>query len=116
MSIRRSLPFRSRVSIGLVSFGAVLTLVGLTACSSGRDHEATVTTTIATPTSVIKYTDDNGVTRMTIKEGSPRTPGSEHPHVEIRNPEGERTDPFGNSVTRKSPDNHTPIDWDLPPR
>lgn len=59
-----------------------------------------------------KYVDDNGVVRLTIKEGSPRAPGSGDPHVEIRDEHGQRTDPFGNPVSRKSPDNHTPIDWD----
>jgi hypothetical protein len=62
----------------------------------------------------IKYTDQNGVIRITLKKGSGRTPGSENPHVEIRNSDGLRTDPFGNPVTRKSPGNHTSIDWDLP--
>ena len=62
----------------------------------------------------IKYTDSNGFVRVTIKRGSGRAPGSENPHVEIRNSDGQRTDPFGNPVTRKSPGNHTPIDWDLP--
>lgn len=59
-----------------------------------------------------KYVDDNGVRRLIIKKGSPRTPGSEHPHVEIRDENGQRTDPFGNPVTRKDPGNHIPIDWD----
>jgi hypothetical protein len=59
-----------------------------------------------------KYVDENGVTRLTIKEGSPRAPGSGQPHVEIRDEQGQRTDPFGNPVSRKSPGNHTPIDWD----
>ncbi|MGV9723217.1 WXG100-like domain-containing protein [Nocardia beijingensis] len=62
----------------------------------------------------IKYTDENGIVRITIKRGSGRTPGSESPHVEIRDATGQRTDPYGNPVTRKSPDNHTPIDMDLP--
>ncbi|MFI1914954.1 hypothetical protein [Nocardia sp. NPDC020380] len=61
----------------------------------------------------VKYSDENGVVRMTIKQGSSRAPGSEKPHVEIRDADGQRTDPFGNAVTRKSPANHTPIDWDL---
>lgn len=65
-----------------------------------------------TPGGPAKYVDENGVVRMTIKEGSPRTPGSEHPHVEFRDPSGQRVDPFGNPVTRKSPENHTPIEWD----
>ena len=66
-----------------------------------------------TPDGPVKYTDDNGVVRMTIKKGSPRAPGSGDPHVEIRNGDGVRTDPYGNPVTRKSPGNHTPITWDL---
>jgi hypothetical protein len=32
----------------------------------------------------IKYFDENGVPRVTIKRGSARTPGSENPHVELR--------------------------------
>ncbi|MBC6447148.1 putative T7SS-secreted protein [Actinokineospora xionganensis] len=59
-----------------------------------------------------KYVDDNGVTRLTIKEGSPRAPGSANPHIEIRDENGQRTDANGNPVTRKSPGNHTPIEWD----
>lgn len=66
-----------------------------------------------TPNGPPKYVDENGVVRLTIKQGSPRTPGSESPHVEVRNAKGQRTDPFGNPVTRTSPDNHTPIEWDL---
>lgn len=66
-----------------------------------------------TPNGPVKYTDDNGVVRMTIKQGSPRAPGSGSPHVELRNGDGVRTDPYGNPVTRKSPANHTPITWDL---
>jgi hypothetical protein len=65
-----------------------------------------------TPTGPPKYIDENGVVRMTIKQGSPRTPGSEHPHVELRDASGQRIDPFGNPVTRHSPENHTPIEWD----
>ncbi|MGP3959114.1 PrsW family glutamic-type intramembrane protease [Nonomuraea sp. 3N208] len=66
-----------------------------------------------TPNGPPKYVDENGIVRLTIKQGSPRTPGSETPHVEVRNARGQRTDPFGNPVTRTSPDNHTPIEWDL---
>ncbi|KAA8886645.1 hypothetical protein F3087_23000 [Nocardia colli] len=62
----------------------------------------------------LKYTDENGIVRITIKKGSDRAPGSGDPHVEIRDSTGQRTDPYGNPVTRKSPDNHTSIDWDLP--
>ncbi|WP_226862913.1 WXG100-like domain-containing protein [Mycolicibacterium baixiangningiae] len=59
-----------------------------------------------------KYVDENGIVRMTIKEGSPRTPGSEAPHVELRDATGQRIDPNGNPVTRRSEGNHTPIEWD----
>jgi hypothetical protein len=38
-----------------------------------------------TATGPIKYTDANGVVRVTIKKGSPRAPGSGSPHVEMRN-------------------------------
>jgi hypothetical protein len=41
----------------------------------------------------IKYTDERGINRLTIKKGSARTPGSENPHVEVRSPQGERYDP-----------------------
>ncbi|WP_204903116.1 hypothetical protein, partial [Pseudomonas syringae] len=61
----------------------------------------------------LKYVDENGIPRMTIKQGSSRAPGSADPHVEFKDATGQRTDAFGNSVTRKSPDNHTPIDFDL---
>ena len=60
----------------------------------------------------IKYVDENGVVRLTIKQGSPRAPGSASPHVEIRNAAGVRVDAYGNPVTRKSAGNHTPIVWD----
>lgn len=59
-----------------------------------------------------KYLDENGIVRMTIKEGSPRTPGSEIPHVEFRDAVGQRIDPSGAPVTRRSDGNHTPIEWD----
>jgi hypothetical protein len=61
----------------------------------------------------LKFTDGNGVVRMTLKEGSARTPGSETPHVELRDASGQRVNPEGAPVTRKSPDNHRPIEWDL---
>lgn len=62
----------------------------------------------------LKYFDSNGIERLVIKRGSARTPGSDFPHVAIRNASGQRVDPYGNLVTRKSPGNHTPIAWDLP--
>jgi RHS repeat-associated protein len=61
----------------------------------------------------IKYVDENGVVRVTVKQGSSRAPGSGSPHVELRDATGRRVDPDGNPVTRKSPENHTPIEWDL---
>ena len=65
-----------------------------------------------TPDGPPKYVDENGITRMTVKEGSPRTPGSEGPHVELRDAGGQRIDPNGTPVTKRSPGNHTPIVWD----
>ncbi|WP_277066168.1 hypothetical protein, partial [Propionibacterium acidifaciens] len=62
----------------------------------------------------IKYTDENGINRLTIKKGSPRTPGSENPHIEMKGSDGQRFDKYGFNVTRRSPGNHTPIEWDLP--
>ena len=61
----------------------------------------------------LKYVDENGIPRVTIKQGSSRAPGSSDQHVEFKDATGQRTDAFGNPVTRKSPDNHTPIDFDL---
>src|SRR3546814_5038464 len=61
----------------------------------------------------IKYVDGKGVVRVTIKRGSARAPGSGTPHVELRNASGQRIDPAGNPVARRSADNHTPINWDL---
>jgi len=57
-----------------------------------------------------KYVDENGVPRLTIKSGSSRTPGSEDPHIEVRDETGQRTDPYGNPVNRRSPDNHYPYE------
>ena len=62
----------------------------------------------------LKYFDSNGIERLVIKRGSARTPGSDFPHVAIRNASGRRVDPYGNLVTRKSPGNHTTITWDIP--
>ncbi len=61
----------------------------------------------------LKYIDENGIPRITIKKGSSRTPGSENPHVELKDSTGQRINPAGNPVPRKSPENHTPIDYDL---
>ncbi len=62
----------------------------------------------------IKYIDSQGIVRVTLKKGSARTPGSSYPHVELRDANGVRIDPQGNPVNRRSPQNHTPIEWDLP--
>jgi len=61
----------------------------------------------------IKWTDQNGIVRLTIKEGSPRTIRSEGPHIELRDELGRRIDPYGNLVTRRSVENHSPIEWDF---
>jgi hypothetical protein len=44
---------------------------------------------------------------------SPRAPGSNFPHAAFRDAEGDRVNPFGEKVTRKSIENHFPISWDL---
>lgn len=67
----------------------------------------------ATPTGPLKYVDKNGLIRVTIKQGSSRTVGSEQPHVELRNAKNCRIDIQGRPVIRKSPANHTPIYWDI---
>jgi filamentous hemagglutinin len=61
----------------------------------------------------LKYIDENGIARVTIKQGSSRAPGSSDPHVELKSAIGQRTDAFGNPVARKSLGNHMPIDYDL---
>ncbi|GBL01770.1 hypothetical protein VH1709_contig00077-0079 [Vibrio harveyi] len=61
----------------------------------------------------LKMVDENGVARVTIKGGSQRAPGSAGPHVELKTSSGQRVNPAGNQVTRKSSENHTPIDFDL---
>tara|TARA_B100001094_G_C17537815_1_gene487671 strand:- start:179 stop:367 length:189 start_codon:yes stop_codon:yes gene_type:complete len=57
--------------------------------------------------------DENGVARVTIKGGSERAPGSFNPHAELKDSSRQRVSPSGNPVTRKSPENHTPIINDL---
>jgi len=61
----------------------------------------------------LKYIDENGIPRVTIKQGSTRAPGSGSPHVELKDTTGQRIDSAGNTVTRKSIKNHMPIDYDL---
>jgi RHS repeat-associated protein len=71
-------------------------------------------TKVSSETGPTKYVDQNGVVRVTIKKGSSRTPGSEGPHVEVRNSSGKRIDPrTGKEVTRRSDENHTSIEWDI---
>jgi hypothetical protein len=61
-----------------------------------------------------KYYDENGQVRLQIKSGSARTPGSEAPHIELRDAEGRYIDPkTGDPVPRRSVENHSSIDWDL---
>jgi hypothetical protein len=64
-------------------------------------------------TGPIKFVDSQGTARLTIKQGSARTAGSETPHIEIRNAEGIRVDMSGKPVSRRSKENHTPIEWDI---
>lgn len=61
----------------------------------------------------LKYVDESGVIRMTIKQGTDRAAGSGFPHVELRNALGKRIDAFGNEVTRKGLGNHAKIIYDL---
>ena len=61
----------------------------------------------------ITYVDNNGVKRLKIKSGSQRTPGSEFPHVEMRNENNQLIDKFGNKTTKETAENHTPIEHDL---
>ena len=61
----------------------------------------------------LSYVDSNGVKRLTIKQGSSRAPGSATPHVEMRNPLGQRIDSLGRPTNRKSIENHTAIEYDL---
>ena len=65
------------------------------------------------PNGPLKYIDNNGVARLTLKQGSPRTPGSNDPHVELKNANNIRIDLQGKPVNKKSIANHTPIDWDI---
>ncbi|MCG5433834.1 hypothetical protein LV457_16280 [Mycobacterium sp. MYCO198283] len=69
-------------------------------------------TKVQSPTGPAKYVDANGVERMVIKRGSGRVPGSEDPHVALRDAYGRRIDPYGNPVPQRSDGNHTPIEWD----
>ncbi|MCL6600748.1 MAG: hypothetical protein K6T81_18740 [Alicyclobacillus macrosporangiidus] len=69
-----------------------------------------------TSTGPEKWFDQSGSKRprLIIKQGSSRTPGSEGPHVEIFDETGQRIDRYGNPVSKRSPENHTPIIYDEP--
>ena len=54
-----------------------------------------------TPNGPLKYIDKKQVARLTLKQGTPRAPGSNHPHVEVRNPKNIRIYLQGKPVTRK---------------
>ena len=71
-------------------------------------------TLVKSPNGPRKFYDENGILRLTIKRGTPRAPGSNYPHVEVRDASGNRIDPFGNPVGRNDRANHVPIVWDLP--
>ncbi len=61
----------------------------------------------------IYFRDASGLVRLKLKKGSSRTKGSEMPHAEFRNGNGQRIDINGNLVSRRSKANHTPIVWDI---
>ena len=96
-------------AIGQLTQGGRGTASGLVDLAESQGWKA-----VQSPTGPLKYFDSNGIERLVIKRGSARTPGSDFPHVAIRNAAGQRVDPYGNQVTRNSPGNHTPITWDLP--
>jgi hypothetical protein len=66
-----------------------------------------------TPNGPLKYLDENGVERLAIKRGSSRTPGSETPHVELRDANDKLIDIHGNPTTKRNPLNHTQIEYDI---
>ncbi|MCH2160087.1 MAG: RHS domain-containing protein [Oleiphilaceae bacterium] len=65
------------------------------------------------PTGPIKYKDENGRARLTIKKGSGRAPGSNLPHAEFKNANGLRTNAAGKAINRRDPRNHIRIDYDI---
>jgi RHS repeat-associated protein len=115
----RAVDTASQTSSGLVRFDPDSALGQITSGGSAKaSHlvdfaESQGWKRVQTEHGPLKYVDDNGVERMVVKKGSPRTPGSENPHVAIRDAAGQRVDPYGNPVTRRGPGNHTPIEWDL---
>ncbi len=60
-----------------------------------------------TETGPLQFRDENGTVRLQIKSGSPRTPGSEGPHISYRDVYGAFRDPVtGEWVDRRSAGNH----------
>lgn len=96
-------------AIGQLTKGGRGTASGLVDLAESQGWKA-----VQSSSGPLKYFDSNGIERLVIKRGSARTPGSDFPHVAIRNASGQRVDPYGNLVSRNSPGNHTPIAWDLP--
>lgn len=96
-------------AIGQLTSGGRGTASGLVDIAESQGWKA-----VQSSSGPLKYLDSSGVERLVIKRGSARTPGSDVPHVAIRNAAGQRVDPYGNLVTRSSPGNHTPITYDLP--
>lgn len=95
-------------------FGSMINTDGSTTASAIKAKAESVGFKPAqTVNGPLKMVDENAVARVTIKGGSQRAPGSTGPHVELKTSSGERVNPAGNPVTRKSPGNHTPIDFDL---
>ena len=69
---------------------------------------------VQTENGPLQYVDENNIVRLNIKKGSARTPGSEEPHVEVRNATGDRINPAtGEKVSKRSKENHTKIKYDL---
>lgn len=109
----------ARGGTGLVKYDADVAIGQLTSRGAKASDLAKVAESqgwrrVQNPNGPVKYVDANDVTRLTLKSGSARAPGSNFPHVEIRDAAGQRVDPYGNPVSRRSPGNHTRIDWDLP--
>jgi RHS repeat-associated protein len=84
-----------------------------TASSIKAKAESVGFTPIQSANGPLKMVDENGVARVTIKGGSQRAPGSAGAHVELKDSSGQRVNPAGQTVTRKSPENHTKIENDL---
>lgn len=74
-----------------------------------RKSEEVGFTATQNATGPLKMVDENGIARVTVKSGSTRTPGSEGPHVALRDSNGKRVSPGGEHVSQTDPRNHTPI-------